>query len=173
MLIAVDLSEPELQAIEDELDRQANALPRVDIVRGAIAHSLTLVVKTIEEAMELSNFYAPEHLILQVADAVAVRETVENAGSVFVGPWTPESVGDYSAGVNHSLRKFSLFLTLSNPPSPFSLSLSSFPFPCPFSPLLPRYLSKCTDMMINSNIRLRKTILRRQLGIIRQTHHQQ
>jgi hypothetical protein len=66
---------------------------------------LTLVVKTREEAMELSNFYAPEHLILQVEDAEAYTETVENAGSVFIGPWTPESVGDYSAGVNHSLRK--------------------------------------------------------------------
>lgn len=105
ILIAVDLSETELQAIEDELDSQANALPRVDIVRGAIAHSFTLVVKTIEEAMELSNYYAPEHLILQVDNAVAVREMTQNAGSVFVGPWTPESVGDYSAGVNHSLRK--------------------------------------------------------------------
>lgn len=55
--------------------------------------------------MELSNHYAPEHLILQVQDAVKVREMTQNAGSVFVGPWTPESVGDYSAGVNHSLRK--------------------------------------------------------------------
>jgi phosphoribosyl-ATP pyrophosphohydrolase/phosphoribosyl-AMP cyclohydrolase/histidinol dehydrogenase len=105
VLIAIDMSEKELQAVEDELHNQAVALPRVDIVRGAIAHSLTLVVKTREEAMELSNFYAPEHLILQVEDAEAYTETVENAGSVFIGPWTPESVGDYSAGVNHSLRK--------------------------------------------------------------------
>ncbi|CAD0047252.1 unnamed protein product [Aureobasidium pullulans] len=104
VLIAIDMSEQELQAVEDELHNQAMALPRVDIVRGAIAHSLTLVVKTREEAMELSNFYAPEHLILQVEDAEAYTETVENAGSVFIGPWTPESVGDYSAGVNHSLR---------------------------------------------------------------------
>jgi phosphoribosyl-ATP pyrophosphohydrolase/phosphoribosyl-AMP cyclohydrolase/histidinol dehydrogenase len=107
VLIAIDMSEKELQAVEDELHNQAVALPRVDIVRGAIAHSLTLVVKTREEAMELSNFYAPEHLILQVEDAEAYTETVENAGSVFIGPWTPESVGDYSAGVNHSLRKLS------------------------------------------------------------------
>ncbi|KAF1347614.1 tri-functional histidine biosynthesis protein [Delphinella strobiligena] len=106
ILIAVDLSETELQAIEDELDAQANALPRVDIVRGAIAHSVTLVVKSIQEAMELSNAYAPEHLILQVENAVAVREMTMNAGSVFVGPWTPESVGDYSAGVNHSLPTY-------------------------------------------------------------------
>lgn len=106
VLIAVDLSEKELAAIEDELHVQASALPRVDIVRGAIEHSVTLVTKNIEEAMQLSNMYAPEHLILQVENAEKVAGMVENAGSVFIGPWTPESVGDYSAGVNHSLRKF-------------------------------------------------------------------
>lgn len=106
ILIAVDLSEEQLAAIEDELHKQAMALPRVDIVRGAIEHSVTLVVKDIHEAMALSNQYAPEHLILQLDNAADVVALVENAGSVFVGQWTPESVGDYSAGVNHSLRKF-------------------------------------------------------------------
>ncbi|PNS21225.1 Histidine biosynthesis trifunctional protein [Sphaceloma murrayae] len=106
VLIAVDLSEPELKAIEDELHTQANALPRVDIVRGAIEHSVTLVVKDIEEAMHLSNIYAPEHLILLVDEAQKVADMVENAGSIFIGQWTPESVGDYSAGVNHSLPTY-------------------------------------------------------------------
>jgi phosphoribosyl-ATP pyrophosphohydrolase/phosphoribosyl-AMP cyclohydrolase/histidinol dehydrogenase len=105
ILIAVDLSEKELIAIEDELHTQAMALPRVDIVKGAIAHSVTLQVKNVEEAMRLSNDYAPEHLILQIKDAASAVDLVENAGSVFIGQWTPESVGDYSAGVNHSLRK--------------------------------------------------------------------
>lgn len=105
ILIAVDLNEKELQAIEDELHKQAMALPRVEIVRGAIAHSVTIQVKTVEQAMEVSNEYAPEHLILQLKDAEKVSELVMNAGSVFIGQWTPESVGDYSAGVNHSLRK--------------------------------------------------------------------
>lgn len=113
VLIAVDLSEKQLQAIEDELHAQANALPRVDIVRGAIEHSVTLVVKDINEGMKLSNLYAPEHLILQVENAQAVADMVENAGSVFIGDWTPESVGDYSAGVNHSLRKKFSIHTLS------------------------------------------------------------
>lgn len=108
VLIAVDLDEEQLAAIESELHAQANALPRVDIVRGAINHSVTLVVKDIEEAMQLSNQYAPEHLILQVENAEKVVDLVQNAGSVFIGPWTPESVGDYSAGVNHSLRKLAL-----------------------------------------------------------------
>ncbi|OCK85891.1 histidine biosynthesis trifunctional protein [Lepidopterella palustris CBS 459.81] len=106
ILIAVDLTQSQLTAIEDELHAQAIALPRVDIVRGAIEHSVTLVVRDITEAMRLSNLYAPEHLILQVHDAESVVALVENAGSVFVGQWTPESVGDYSAGVNHSLPTY-------------------------------------------------------------------
>ena len=104
VLIAVDLSEEQIAAVEDELHTQAMALPRKDIVRGAIEHSVTLMVKDITEAMEYSNQYAPEHLILQVENAESVVSSVDHAGSVFVGPWTPESVGDYSAGTNHSLR---------------------------------------------------------------------
>jgi phosphoribosyl-ATP pyrophosphohydrolase / phosphoribosyl-AMP cyclohydrolase / histidinol dehydrogenase len=105
VLIAVGLDEEHLRAIEDELHNQALALPRVDIVRGAIAHSITVQVADLDEAMRVSNDYAPEHLILQVRDAEKLVDKVMNAGSVFIGEWTPESVGDYSAGVNHSLRK--------------------------------------------------------------------
>lgn len=107
ILIAVDLDEQQLKAIDDEVHNQATALPRVDIVRGSIAHSVTVQVNTIQEAMRISNEYAPEHLILQIKDAAKSVDQVMNAGSVFIGEWTPESVGDYSAGVNHSLRKFS------------------------------------------------------------------
>ncbi|KAJ4271590.1 trifunctional histidinol dehydrogenase [Fusarium torreyae] len=106
ILIAVDLSEKELQAIEDEVHKQAIALPRVDIVRGSIAHSVTVQVRDIKEAMRISNEYAPEHLILQIKDAENAVDQVMNAGSVFIGHWTPESVGDYSAGVNHSLPTY-------------------------------------------------------------------
>ncbi|KAI1101040.1 histidine biosynthesis trifunctional-protein [Jackrogersella minutella] len=104
--IAVDMDEQQLQAIEDEVHKQAMALPRVNIVRGAINHSVTFVVKDVEEAMKISNDYAPEHLILQIKDAEGVVDKVMNAGSVFIGQWTPESVGDYSAGVNHSLPTY-------------------------------------------------------------------
>ncbi|KAL4871229.1 hypothetical protein BDV12DRAFT_164437 [Aspergillus spectabilis] len=106
ILIAIDLNEQELQAIEDEVDRQARALPRMDIVRGSLEHSVTFIVKDLDEAMTLSNDYAPEHLILQIENAEAAVEKVQNAGSVFIGKWTPESVGDYSAGVNHSLPTY-------------------------------------------------------------------
>ena len=143
ILIAIDLSEKELSAIEDELHAQAMALPRVDIVRGAIEHSVTLVVKDIQEAMRLSNEYAPEHLILSFKDPAPAVELVENAGSVFIGEWTPESVGDYSAGVNHSLRKF----------------------------LLPSLVSPEYSLISTSNLRIRKAILRRQSRLIRQAHY--
>jgi phosphoribosyl-ATP pyrophosphohydrolase/phosphoribosyl-AMP cyclohydrolase/histidinol dehydrogenase len=106
VLIAIDLDEKELQAIEDEVHKQAHELPRVDIVRGAIEHSVTISVGTLEEALKWSNYYAPEHLILQTADPRAALPYVQNAGSVFLGGWTPESVGDYSAGVNHSLPTY-------------------------------------------------------------------
>ncbi|KAH7001597.1 histidinol dehydrogenase-domain-containing protein [Ilyonectria destructans] len=106
ILLAIDLNEEQLQAIEDEVHKQAMALPRVNIVRGAIAHSVTVLVKDRDEAMRISNDYAPEHLILQIKDAEKVVDQVMNAGSVFVGQWTPESVGDYSAGVNHSLPTY-------------------------------------------------------------------
>ncbi|XP_044719968.1 histidinol dehydrogenase domain-containing protein [Hirsutella rhossiliensis] len=106
ILIAIDLDDEQLRAIDDEVHSQATALPRVDIVRGSIAHSVTVLVKTIDEAMRISNEYAPEHLILQLKDAPRVVDQVMNAGSVFIGEWTPESVGDYSAGVNHSLPTY-------------------------------------------------------------------
>ncbi|KAI9899217.1 hypothetical protein N3K66_005678 [Trichothecium roseum] len=106
ILVAVGLAPAQLRAIDDEVHAQASALPRVDIVRGSIRHSVTVTVDTMDDAMRISNEYAPEHLILQVADAAAVVDKVMNAGSVFIGHWTPESVGDYSAGVNHSLPTY-------------------------------------------------------------------
>lgn len=109
ILLAVGLTEEKLKAIETEVHEQAIRLPRVDIVRGCIKHSVTVQVKTLDDAMRISNEYAPEHLILQVKDAAKVVDKVMNAGSVFIGEWTPESVGDYSAGVNHSLRTYPLF----------------------------------------------------------------
>ena len=105
ILIAVGLSEEQLAVFEDELHTQAMSLPRNDIVRGAIEHSVILVVEDVYEAVKFSNQYAPEHLILQIENAESVISSIDHAGSVFVGPWAPESVGDYSAGTNHSLRR--------------------------------------------------------------------
>jgi len=106
VLVGVALSDAKLQAIEDEVDRQARALPRVDVVRQAIDKSVTMLVRTREEALDWSNRYAPEHLILHIADPEAAVPRVQHAGSVFVGPWTPESCGDYASGTNHTLPTY-------------------------------------------------------------------
>jgi hypothetical protein len=90
VLIAIDLTDDHLAQIEKEVDEQANALPRVDIVRVSISKSLIVKVKTIGEAFTFSNDYAPEHLILHLDNAAQKVPLVENAGSVFVGPYTPE-----------------------------------------------------------------------------------
>lgn len=119
VLLAIDLSEEHLAAIEEEIDAQAKALPRVDIVRIAIAKSLIVRCADLEEAMSFSNDYAPEHLILHLADAPGSVRLVRNAGSVFVGAYSPESCGDYASGTNHTLptagyaRQFSGVSTLS------------------------------------------------------------
>ncbi|KZT74349.1 histidine biosynthesis trifunctional-protein [Daedalea quercina L-15889] len=119
VLVAVDLSDTELAAVEAELDKQAKALTRVDILRESIAKSIIVKVKTVEEALRFSNDYAPEHLIIHLQDAKAAVALVENAGSVFVGPYSPESCGDYASGTNHTLptngyaRQFSGVNTLS------------------------------------------------------------
>jgi phosphoribosyl-ATP pyrophosphohydrolase/phosphoribosyl-AMP cyclohydrolase/histidinol dehydrogenase len=73
-----------------EVDKQANALPRVDIIKQAIAKSLIVKVDSLEEAMTFSNQYAPEHLILHLEDAPGAVSMVNNAGSVFVGAFSPE-----------------------------------------------------------------------------------
>lgn len=106
ILIGVDLTPESLKAIEDSLHRQALELPRVEIVRKCIKHSTTLLVKTYEEALRLSNQYAPEHLILQIKDAASYVPLVDHAGSVFVGAYSPESCGDYSSGTNHTLPTY-------------------------------------------------------------------
>ena len=108
ILVAIQLDEAQLKAIEQALDRQARALPRCETVRKAIEKSLTIVVPSREEAMRWSNEYAPEHLIIQASDAEEMAKGVINAGSIFVGQWSPESCGDYASGTNHTLPTYGL-----------------------------------------------------------------
>lgn len=89
-------------ACEDQLSR----LSRAAIAREALRNSRVIVVSDINVAIEISNRYAPEHLILQVGDARKCLKQVRNAGSVFLGKWTPESVGDYCSGTNHVLPTY-------------------------------------------------------------------
>ncbi|THH32883.1 hypothetical protein EUX98_g1282 [Antrodiella citrinella] len=119
VLVSVNLSDEAVAAIEREVDAQAHALPRVEILRQSVAKSLIVRTSSPEEAITFSNDYAPEHLIIHLENASSWVAAVQNAGSVFVGPFTPESCGDYASGTNHTLptngyaRQFSGVNTLS------------------------------------------------------------
>jgi len=105
-VLLVSSSAALLDAVAAEVERQCAALPRAAIAREALAHSRLILVDSLEQALEVSNRYAPEHLILQVARPRAWLARVESAGSVFLGAWTPESVGDYASGSNHVLPTY-------------------------------------------------------------------
>lgn len=92
-----------LEAVASEIDRQLAALPRADIARRALAGSRLVRVESIAQALAISNDYAPEHLILALRDARAWLPQVRAAGSVFLGDWAPEALGDYCSGTNHVL----------------------------------------------------------------------
>lgn len=91
------------QAVKDEVERQLDLLPRKEIAARSLANSKLIVVKDMEEAVEMTNTYAPEHLIVETENYMAVAEQIVNAGSVFLGALTPESAGDYASGTNHTL----------------------------------------------------------------------
>lgn len=86
-----------------ELEKQLASLPRREIAEKCLKNSTAILVENIADAMKFSNSYAPEHLILAVENPDELAESVENAGSVFLGHYTPESVGDYTSGANHTL----------------------------------------------------------------------
>lgn len=92
-----------LQAVKEEVERQLELLPRKEIARKALEQSKLIVVPDKETALRMTNAYAPEHLIIETADYEQVADRVVNAGSVFLGPLTPESAGDYASGTNHTL----------------------------------------------------------------------
>jgi histidinol dehydrogenase len=94
------------RAVEKELDAQLAALPRRDVASLALRHSRLIVVESLASALEVCNEYAPEHLILQCDKAREMVPEVRNAGSVFIGPWTPEAAGDYCSGTNHVLPTY-------------------------------------------------------------------
>ena len=96
-------SEGIVDPVVEAIERQMGVLPRKEITQKALEHSRIIVLKDKEEVIEFTNLYAPEHLIIQTADYAAIAERVENAGSVFMGPYTPESAGDYASGTNHTL----------------------------------------------------------------------
>ena len=86
-----------------EVERQLGYLTRRDIAEKSLANSKLILVKDMEEALELTNAYAPEHLIIETKDYMEVAGQIVNAGSVFLGAFSPESAGDYASGTNHTL----------------------------------------------------------------------
>jgi len=102
-VLFVTVSSALAEATATELETQMQRLGRADTLRKSIEHARLLVVDSIDTALEVSNAYAPEHLILQVANARDWLPKVRNAGSVFLGAWTPETMGDYCSGTNHVL----------------------------------------------------------------------
>ena len=102
-VLLITTSEEKLQEIQEEVNRQLQALPRKEMAAKALENSNYVLVSDLDEAMKLSNAYAPEHLILQVEDYEALAEKVINAGSVFLGKYACESAGDYASGTNHTL----------------------------------------------------------------------
>jgi histidinol dehydrogenase len=102
-VILISTSEDMLQQVVNETEKQLAALPRKEIAEKSLANSQFVLVKDKEEAMALSNTYAPEHLIIATADYEALAEKVVNAGSVFLGNYACESAGDYASGTNHTL----------------------------------------------------------------------
>ena len=102
-VILVSNSISKLEEIEKEVYLQLDKLPRKDIAKVAISNSKLIYCSIAEEAIDLINSYAPEHLIISTIDAQEILGSVKNAGSVFIGDYTPESAGDYASGTNHTL----------------------------------------------------------------------
>jgi histidinol dehydrogenase len=102
-VIYVTTSEAKAVEVEKEIDSQLQMLPRKDIASQALKNSFILITGTIPDALEFSNLYAPEHLILNVSNPGEFTKLIRNAGSVFLGAYSPESAGDYASGTNHSL----------------------------------------------------------------------
>lgn len=101
--ILVTSSESIVSPVIHAIQQQLSELSRQNITEKALEHSRIIVLKDEQEVIDFTNLYAPEHLIIQTANYVQIAEQIENAGSVFMGPYTPESAGDYASGTNHTL----------------------------------------------------------------------
>lgn len=108
------------EQVKKEIDKQIKTLPRQSIAEKALIKSRLIVTKDLEQCIAISNQYGPEHLIIQTRNASTLVEKVTNAGSIFLGDWSPESVGDYASGTNHVLPTYGYTATYS------SLGLADF-----------------------------------------------
>ncbi|EMK7724160.1 histidinol dehydrogenase [Yersinia enterocolitica] len=108
------------QAVAVEVEQQLQQLSRADIARQALESSRLIITKDLQQCIDISNQYGPEHLILQIRQPEDIIDKIDNAGSVFMGDWSPESAGDYASGTNHVLPTYGYTSTYS------SLGLADF-----------------------------------------------
>ncbi|WP_226093557.1 histidinol dehydrogenase [Dickeya oryzae] len=108
------------QAVIDAVERQLATLSRADIARQALASSRVIIARDLDQCIDISNQYGPEHLIIQTRNAETLVDRITSAGSVFLGDWSPESAGDYASGTNHVLPTYGYTATYS------SLGLADF-----------------------------------------------
>jgi len=106
-VVLLSNSEKFITDVKDELEKQLSVLPRKEFAEKSLGSSFALLVNNLDEAFYFSNNYAPEHLILHLDNAENYKSKIINAGSVFLGKYSPESVGDYASGTNHSLPTYS------------------------------------------------------------------
>ena len=104
--ILIALPGVDVEGLKKEVEYQCSLLPRAEVTKKALSHSRIISVRDVQEAVRISNLYAPEHLIVNIEDAESILDDLDNAGSVFLGRWTPESVGDYASGTNHVLPTY-------------------------------------------------------------------
>ena len=102
-VVLVSTDEDLLRQVQQELSQQLAELPRRELAEKALSHSVLILVRNMDEAVALTNRYAPEHLVVATADYRKVAERITHAGSVFLGPYSCESAGDYASGTNHTL----------------------------------------------------------------------
>lgn len=119
-VILVSNAESTIEAVKEEVEKQIATLSRKEIAQQALAQSRFILTTSIEQSVKVSNEYGPEHLIVQVNSPEAILESLRNAGSIFLGAYTPESAGDYASGTNHVLPTFGYSKVVS------SLTLADF-----------------------------------------------
>jgi histidinol dehydrogenase len=102
-VVLLTTSEPIAEKVQECIKEQLKELPRKEIAEKALLNSKIILLGSIDDAIELSNLYAPEHLILSCSNAEKLTDKIISAGSVFIGNYSPESVGDYASGTNHTL----------------------------------------------------------------------
>lgn len=157
-----------LQAVKKEVERQLALLPRKEIAEKSLANSKLIAVRDMEEAIELTNSYAPEHLIIETADYMSVAGRIVNAGSVFLGSLTPESAGDYASGTNHTLPTNGYAKAYSG------VSLDSFIRKITFQEITPEGIlaigSAIEEMAANEHLDAHKNAVTVRLGKLKAGH---